>query len=144
MIVKLGKMRSSKEASSGKLVGDLTEASRQKFGELPGVKVVDENASDEETKVKGKKLPVVMVTGQIRKLAESNDGADVVYSASVEYIVHRMPEQAIAGTVSGSASAHASKAEAKKRAVEFKRMVLAAAVESAVRRAPEALAAATR
>jgi HEAT repeats len=144
MIVKLGKMRSSQEASGGKLVGDLEAASRQRFGELPGVKVVDANASDEEAKVKGKKIPMVMVTGSIRKLKESREGGEVVYSASVEYIVHRMPEQAIAGTVSGSASTTASRSEAKKRAFELKRLVLAAAVESAVKRAPEALAAATR
>ena len=64
---------------------------------------------------------MVMVTGQLRKLKESREGAEVVYSASVEYVVHRMPEQAIAGTVSGSASTKASRAEAKKRAFELKR-----------------------
>ncbi|MBK7581043.1 MAG: HEAT repeat domain-containing protein [Myxococcales bacterium] len=142
MIVKIGRMRTGKDVR-GKLVGELEDASRQKFGELPGVRVMDEK-SGAEPESKGKKTPMVMVTGLLRKMNESQEGSEVVYSASVEYVVHRMPEQAIAGTVSGSASTRASTAEAKKRSPELRRLVLAAAVASAVKRAPEALAAATR
>jgi len=134
LIVKSGSMRTGKEVRA-KLAGDLESASREKFSELPGVKVGD--ASEQ-----GKKM--VMVTGVLRRLNESQEGSEVVYSASVEYVVHRMPEQAIAGTVSGSASTRASNAEAKRRAPELRRLVLAAAVASAVKRAPEALAAATK
>jgi hypothetical protein len=143
VLVKIGAMRSAKGgAGEKKLLSDLESASRQKFGELPGVKVVDGDATAE----KGKKVPMVMITGHLRKIRESREGSEVVYSASVEYVVHKMPEQAIAGTVSGTASTKASKSEAKdkKRSRELQRMVLAAAIESAIRRAPEALAAATR
>jgi len=139
LIVQLGKMRSAKEVRSGKLLGDLEKSSREKFGALPGVKVMDENDG-----AKGNKLPVVMVTGHLRKLKESREGSSIVYSASVEYILHRMPGQAIAGTVSGSASTTATRSEAKRHSLELRRLVLAAAVESAVKRAPEALAAASR
>ncbi|MFO0566589.1 MAG: HEAT repeat domain-containing protein [Polyangiaceae bacterium] len=141
MIVKIGRMRTGKDVRT-KLASDLESASRQKFSELPGVKLSDDGGS--EAREKGKKPPVVMITGLLRKLNESREGSEVVYSASVEYVVHRMPEQAIAGTVSGSATTRASTVEAKRRAPELQRLVLAAAVESAVKRAPEALAAATR
>ena len=141
LIVKLGKMRATKEAR-GNFVGALESASREKFAALPGVQVVEE--SDSSDQGKGKKVPMVMVTGQLRKMKESREGSEVVFSASVEYVVHRMPEQAIAGTVSGSASTRASKSEAKKRSNELQRLVLTAAVESAVKRAPEALLAAIR
>lgn len=139
LIVQMGRMTMGKDVR-GKLVGDLESQSREKFGELPGVKVVEDGSA--EAGDKGKK--VVMVTGQLRKLKESREGEEVVYSASVEYIVHRMPGQAIAGTVSGSASTRVSPKEAKKRATELQKLVLAAAVASAVKRAPDALAAATR
>jgi hypothetical protein len=136
VIVKLGKMGSAKDIKPGKLLGDLEENTRQKFGELPGVKISDGSED--------KKTPTVMITGHIRKLGESKDGDEIKISASVEYIVHKMPEQSIAGTVTGSASTKASPAEAKKRQQELRLMVLVAAVESAVRRAPEALAHATK
>jgi hypothetical protein len=144
VLVKMGTMRSAKGNGEKKLLGDLESASRQKFGELPGVKLVEGNGDGASEK--GKKVPMVMITGHLRKIRESTEGSEVVFSASVEYVVHKMPEQAIAGTVSGTASTKASKSEAKnkKRSRELQRMVLAAAIESAIRRAPEALAAATR
>ncbi|MEZ4226639.1 MAG: HEAT repeat domain-containing protein [Polyangiaceae bacterium] len=140
ILVKLGRMKDARGVRSG-LLGEVEQASRKKFGELPGIRVVAAEPDSD-----GKSLPLVMVTGQVRKLNTSSQGDSVVYSASVEYMVHRMPEQAIAGTVSGSASTTASRAEARdrRRNIELKRAVLAAAVESAVRRAPEALAAAAR
>jgi hypothetical protein len=65
----------------------------------------------------------------------------VTYSAKDEYVLHRMPEQAIMGKVSGSASATASEAEVrdKRKRAELRQAVLDAAVASAVRRTPAAL-----
>lgn len=140
ILLKLGRMRDAKGVRSG-LLGEVEQTSRKKFEELPGIRVMDA-----EPDAASGRLPVVMVTGQVRKFKTSRQGNNVVYSASIEYMVHRMPEQAIAGTVSGSASTTASRAESKdrRRSAELKRAVLSAAVESAVRRSPDALAAAAR
>jgi hypothetical protein len=99
---------------------------------------------DDDTSVQ--RVPVVMLTGSVRKLEASPNGGEVVYSAKVEYILHRMPDQDIAGTMSGSARTRASAAEARNKIKdgELRLMVLEAAVESAMRRAPEALLAAAR
>jgi hypothetical protein len=87
-----------------------------------------------------------MVSGHIQRLQASRDGTDVVYSASVEYILHTMPDQSIAAKVSGSASGSLTQAEAKNetRAAELRHQVLGAAIASALRRAPRALLAAAR
>ncbi len=140
ILVKFGRMRDARGVRSG-MLREVAKASRKRFGALPGIRVMGS-----ERDAKTKRLPVVMVTGQVRRLKTSSQGNSVVYSAKVEYMVHRMPEQAIAGTVSGSASTTASRKEARnrRRSKELKRAVLSAAVESAVRRAPEALAAAAR
>ena len=143
VLVKIGKMKNGKGVRSSRHLGTLARASREKFGELPGVSVID----DADAAANGKKkVPVVMVTGQLRRLKTSREGSAVVFSASVEYIVHRMPEQSILGTVSGSASTKASESEAKdkKKSAELENIVVAAAIDSAVRRAPEALAAASK
>ena len=136
ILVKLGKMR----ARGRKNRSVLEKTSRKKLGEIPGVRVVDH----ESQAPRGKKLPVVLVTGKVRRLKQSRKGDGVEISAKVEYIVHRMPSQAMAGTVSGSAKTTASRQEArdKRRSAELRRRVLNAAVESALRRVPEALAAA--
>jgi hypothetical protein len=141
VLVRLKRMKDAKGVRTGRLLGEMDQTARKKFDELPGVQVMDDADAGDKPK-----LPVVLITGQIRKFRTSREGSNVVYSASVEYIVHRMPEQSIAGTVSGSASTKASRAESRdrKRSIELKRAVLSAAVASAVRRSPEALFAAAK
>jgi hypothetical protein len=145
VLVKIGKMKNGSGVGSSSLVDRLERTSRQKFMGLPGVEVVGAQ-DDVNAQAKKKRLPAVMITGRIRKLKALRDGDDVVYSASVEYVMHRMPDQALVGTVSGSASARASPDEARDsvKSAELRNSVLEAAVASAMRRAPEALLAASR
>ena len=81
-----------------------------------------------------------------KRLKAAREGSDIVYSASVEYILHTMPDQSIAAKVSGSATASLTEEEAKdqERAAELRTAVLEAAIASALRRAPRALLAAAR
>ena len=145
VLIKVGPMKNGTSVRSTELVGALEQTSRVKLAELPGVEVV-ESDSDVNALAKKKRLPAILLTGRIRKLNAAREGQHVLYSATVEYIVHRMPEQSLMGTVSGSASARASAAEArdKKRSADIRTQVLEAAVSSAMRRAPEAFAAAMR
>jgi hypothetical protein len=87
-----------------------------------------------------------MVSGHIQKLKAKREGQEIIYSASVEYIVHTMPDQAIAAKVSGNATASLTQEEAKdaQRTAELRRQVLEAAIASALRGAPRALLAAAR
>jgi hypothetical protein len=144
LLIKIGKMKNGKGVLNTRYLPTLEKTSREKFGELPGVALI-ESAEDPPANGK-KKLPMVMVSGQLRRLNTSREGSEIVFSAMVEYIVTRIPEQAILGTVSGSASTKASQSEAndKQKSAELERIVVTAAIESAVRRAPEALAAASK
>jgi hypothetical protein len=140
--LKIGSMKNGTKVKSTSVAQALEAASRVKFREIPGIMVLEESESVERTKER--RIPVVMLTGRIERLKASRDGESVVYSAKVEYMLHRMPQQSIAATFSGSASARASLDEAHDsgRAAELRRAVLDAAIDSAVRRAPEALLAA--
>jgi len=91
-------------------------------------------------------VPMVMVTGNVSELTALRQGRSITYSASVEYVLHTMPEQAIAAKVSGRASATASERETQDASAlaEIRRSVLEAAIASALRRAPPALLAAAR
>ncbi len=143
LLVKLGAMKNRTAVKGPRIEAELERESRKKLDELPGVRVM--NAPSEAAKGKDP-LPVVMVTGNIQKLQASRDGADIVYSASVEYILHTMPDESIAAKVSGSASGTLTAEEAKDevRAAELRHQVLGAAIASALRRAPRALLAAAR
>ncbi|MBX3126782.1 MAG: HEAT repeat domain-containing protein [Polyangiaceae bacterium] len=141
VLLRIGKMKDAKGVRSGDLLEEVEQTARKRFQQIPGVRVLDGNTTDSTAR-----LPLVMVTGQVRRLLQAEEGSSVTFSASVEYLVQRMPDQAIAGTVSGSASTTATKDEAKdrRRNAELRRAVLSAAVESAVRRSPDALFAAAK
>ncbi|HEY2410356.1 MAG TPA: HEAT repeat domain-containing protein [Polyangiaceae bacterium] len=142
VVVKLGMMKNGSNVKSTKIESELADASRRKLSELPGVRVLNEESPSKP----GENVPMVMVTGKIQELKASREGSSIVYSASVEYVLHTMPEQSIAAKVSGHASATASEQEAndQSRSAELRRAVLEAAIASALRRAPPALMAAAR
>jgi hypothetical protein len=143
VLVQIGAMKNRTNVKSSAIEAELDHESRKKLDELPGIEVL---TGDSRQDSKKQKLPVVLVSGQIQKLRAVREGEDIVYSASVEYIVHTMPEQSIAAKVSGNATASLTQDEAKdqQRASELRRQVLAAAIASALRGAPRALLAAAR
>ena len=145
LLVKLGPMKNQTAVKGPRIEAELERESRKKLDELPGVRVMS-TPTDAGDAAQKKPLPVVMVSGHIQKLQASRDGADIVYSASVEYILHTMPDESIAAKVSGSASGTLTAEEAKDegRAAELRHQVLGAAIASALRRAPRALLAAAR
>ena len=153
VLVKLGMMKNASGVKSKKIESELADSSRRKLSELPGVRVLaaDGSGSGGDTgagsaQSKQGVVPMVMVTGNVSELTASREGHSITYSASVEYVLHTMPEQAIAAKVSGRASATATEQEAGDATAlaEIRRSVLQAAIASALRRAPPALLAAAR
>lgn len=140
LLLKLGKVQVMGKAPE-RLAVPLASASRAKLEQLPGVVLLE----DDEEVQKGR-VPALMITGALRNLEAAREGSQVVYSARVEFVLHRLPQEDVAGTMSGSARARASSAEAsnKRKDAELQLMVVEAAIDSALRRAPEALLAAAR
>jgi len=118
----------------------LEHASRKTLQSIPTVNVVGDS-DDVMSVAKRRNLPAVMMTGSIRSLDAQGEGQSLYYTAKVEYVLHKMPEQAIAGKVSGSASARVTSVELSdpNRRNRLRDEVLFAAVESALRRAQPAL-----
>jgi len=159
VLIKIGIMKNGSGVKSKKIENELADSSRRKLSELPGVRVLAAEGSGSGTDTnpgagsaagasKGTQssVPMVMVTGNVSELKASHQGGSITYSASVEYVLHTMPEQAIAAKVSGRASATATEQEAEDASAlaELRRSVLQAAIASALRRAPPALLAAAR
>jgi len=147
VLIKLGIMKNDSGVKSKKIESELADSSRRKLSELPGVRVLAADGSG-PTAGSGKPstVPMVMVTGNVFELKASREGRSITYSASVEYVLHSMPEQAIAAKVSGRASATATEKDTADASAlaEIRRSVLEAAIASALRRAPPALLAAAR
>ncbi|MES1177162.1 MAG: HEAT repeat domain-containing protein [Myxococcales bacterium] len=146
VLIKIGIMKNESGVKSKKIENELADSSRRKLSELPGVRVLAADGSGSTSGAKPSTLPVVMVTGNVSELKASREGRSITYSASVEYVLHTMPEQSIAAKVSGRASATASEQDSgdADKLAELRRSVLEAAIASALRRAPPALLAAAR
>jgi len=149
VLIKIGMMKNGSGVKSKRIESELADSSRRKLGELPGVRVLAADGSGSAPVAgtgKPSTVPMVMVSGNVSELKALREGRSIIYSASVEYVLHTMPEQAIAAKVSGRASATATERDAQDASVlaEIRRSVLEAAIASAVRRAPPALLAAAR
>jgi hypothetical protein len=140
VLVQVGDLRNRSTERGTKPLDVLEHASRKTLQSLRTVNVIGD--SDDVMQVaKRRNLPAVLMTGSIRQLDAAASGGSMLYTAKVEYILHRMPEQAITGKVTGSASAKATSAELSDRGrrERLRDEVLFAAVESALRRAQPAL-----
>lgn len=142
IVVKLGGVHNGTRVKSPAIEREILAESRRKLTEMPGVEVLPSEGEAAKTA----DAPLVMITPSIQRLAASRDGDSIVYSASIEYILHTMPDEAIMARISGSASAAATEREAADRTATavLRREVLAAAIQSALSRAPRALLAAAR
>lgn len=143
VIVQVGKIRSGAASTTGAVLEDVARTSKQKLRELPGVAVMEEGKDQGPSR---RDVPLVMVTGRVKQLEQSREGSNVVYLASIEFVLHKMPGQTIKGVVSGSARASGSADEMGSAGAmaDLRRSALEAAIDSAVRRAPQALRAATQ
>jgi hypothetical protein len=141
MLLKLGSLKTDPEFE--RLTEALEAASRQALGELPGVRML-EASEDADAAAAKRRPPVVLITGKLAELGQKEDGEEVLISARVEYFVHRMPGQSIAAVVSGIATARVAPIQMQKRRLRerLERSIVAAAVESAVKRTATALKAA--
>jgi hypothetical protein len=142
LVVQIGKIGSGSSSTTGAVMDDIARTSRKKLRELPGVAVQDEGRDSPARR----KLPVVMVTGRVKQLEQSREGSSVVYLASIEFVLHKMPGQTIKGVVSGSARASGSADDMSNATAmaDLRRSALEAAIDSAVRHAPQALRAAAQ
>jgi hypothetical protein len=144
VLVQIGKFRNGSTVHSKAVVDDAERASRKQLQDIPGVEIVDDEPAPATRRNGTSGLPVVMVSGRVKKLESYREGSAVIYAASVEFVVHKMPGQTIKSVVSGSAraSGSASSISDRRAMADLRRTALEAAIESAVSRAPQALKAA--
>jgi hypothetical protein len=145
VLVQVGQVRNATKREVGGLVQEFKTHSKERLQSLPGVELLHEQ-EDADATAKRRKQPVVMLTGHLRQLDERERGGEMEYAAEVEFIIHRMPGRSIQGKVSGSARVRSGLTEVKsaKQQAELRRNVIEAAIDSAMKRAAEALVAASK
>jgi hypothetical protein len=95
---------------------------------------------------KSKNLPAFTVDASLTALAKAQGPGGVSYSARVEYVIRRMPDHTLKGTMSGNAKALAELSEIRGKAelTQLQIDAVAGAIDSALKGATPALEAAAQ
>lgn len=144
-LVALGKLENKSGVSGTGLVPALKSATRAKMASVPGVEVVADG-TDIGAASKSRGLPGFTVDGSLMQLAKKQNSDGVGYAARVEYLVRKMPEQVLKGTMSGNAQALAD-AKQVRGPTELNQLQLdamSAAVDSALKGVSPTLEAAAK
>lgn len=145
VLVETGKFRDATGRPHTRTLSQFRDATVESLGEIEGVEYVPSSQAGERLAQKTGR-PRVQVGGWLRELKHAQEGSRAVFIASVEFVVYRMPGHALSGKVKGSARIRCTLDEINdpKKRERVERSVIEAAVGSAMRRAPQAILAATK
>ena len=113
---------------------------------VPGVELLAEGA-DPAIEGKSRNLPAFTVDGSLTQLAKKQGSDGIGYAARVEYLIRKMPDQTLKGTMSGSAQSVADANAVRGQSELLGQLQLdsiSGAVDSALKGASPALEAAMR
>ncbi|APR78017.1 Hypothetical protein A7982_03364 [Minicystis rosea] len=144
-LVSLGKVENKSGVTGPTLVGALKASARTRIAQVPGVEMLADGA-DAAAEGKSRNLPVFALDGSLMQLAKKQGSDGVGYAARVEFLIRKVPDQTLKGTMSGAASALADAAQVRgpSELNQLQMDALDAAVDGALKNASSALAAATR
>ena len=144
-LVSLGRLENRSGVSSATLLPALRTSTRLKMALVPGVEVLAEGADAAEAG-RSRNLPAFTLDGSLTQLAKRQGSDGIGYAARVEYLIRKMPDQTLKGTMSGAAQALADAKEIRGQGelAQLQIDALSAAVDSAFKGASPALEAATR
>ena len=141
--VAIGEMRNLTGVRGGELSNVLRDAARMQAHSLPGALVYDDG--DPGPVRAASKMPVLLLEGQITRLAQAQTNGALRIEARVEFSVKRVPQQTLKGTLSGGATAVESmRTRSDQRLIELQNQTVGSAVESAMRGADSGLALAAK
>jgi hypothetical protein len=144
-LVAMGKLENRSTVSDAAIVGALRSSTRARMAQVPGVEVLADGA-DPSAEGKSRNLPAFALDGSVTKMDKKLGAKDVGYAARVEYLLRKMPDQVLKGTMAGSAQAVADIKQVKgpSEISQLQLDALAGAVDSALKSASPALEAATK
>lgn len=143
-LVTVGKLENKSGVSQATLIAALRDSTRARMAQVPGVEVVADG--DLLAESKSRNLPAFALDGSLTQLAKKQASDSVGYAARVEYLIRKIPDQTLKGTMSGAASAVADlkQVRGQNELNQLQLDALAGAVDGALKGAGKALEAATR
>lgn len=105
-VVQLGKMNNASGVRVDDLASVMKQVARSKADAIQGAVVVDSDDAAVLKRASEKRIPVLLVDGNLTRLTQSKArNGGVVVSAQVDMSVRKVPQHVLQGMVSGNASA---------------------------------------
>jgi hypothetical protein len=144
-LVALGRLENKSGVHGSEIASALKTNTRARMTQVPGVEVVADGA-DISAASKTRGLPGFTLDGSLIQLAKRQNSDGVGYAARVEYLIRKMPEQALKGTVSGDAQAvaDAKQVRGQSELAQLQIDAVSAAIDSALKGVSPTLEAAAR
>ena len=137
-VVQIGSMRNMTGIRGVELTQIMRDAARAHATSLPGAIVVE--AGEAAPGRAPSSMPVLLLDGQLTRLSQQSASGTMRVEAQVEFMVRRVPQQTLKGTLSGSATTMDSlRAVTTGRVLEMQNQAVGGAVESAMRGADRGL-----
>ena len=144
-LIAIGKLENRSTETAPAVVSAFQGLTRTRMGQVPGVELVAAG-TPVGTEGKSRGLPAFQIDGVLAQLNRKHDGSDVGFAARVEYMIRKMPDQTLKGTVAGNAQAladaHAVKSSREVSQLQIDSMT--AAIDIALNGVPSALDSAGR
>jgi len=141
-IVSIGRLEN--KSGNPKLDQTFKTVARNEIARVPNVEVAL-NDQEAAAKARDRKLLTVALDGKLTQLSKTGGRSDIAFAAKVEFVIRKIPEQSLKGSVRGNASALSSGGslnDSEMKQLELDAMT--AAVQSALKGAPTALEAAAK
>lgn len=144
-LVAVGKLENKSGQNGSAIVPALRSATREKMAAVPGIEVIADGVDASATS-KSRGLPCFTLDGNLVELAKKQSSEGVGYLARVEYLVRRVPDNAVKGTMGGFAEALADPKQIRGQSelTQLQVDAMSAAVERALKGVSPTLEAATK
>lgn len=145
-VLQVGKMVNATTNPNPALAGVMATTARARAPFVPGAVLLEGPGDPLYARAVERKLPVLLLDGQLSRLARSSAPGGVSLAAHVEIVVRAVPSHALKATLRGSSTGTDSPAvlASPPRLAELESQVVGSAVESALRGAEGALAGASK
>jgi len=143
-LVQLGKLQNKTDLTSNNVNSAFRKAARDRISSLPGVELLGDS-DDLAAEGSSRGLPAMILDGNLTKLQKTTSGGDVGYSAHVDFMVRKVPDQSLKATVGGDAKALADAHSVGDSELSILQAdAVTAATQSALKGAPTAIEAAAK
>jgi hypothetical protein len=136
-VVQLGNMTNATNVRGDQLGTVMRDALKTRASGVKGVLVVDGGDPATVQRANEKHIPVILLDGTLTRLSQGASNGSVMVQAQVEFTMRKIPQQILAGTLSGAATTvDTTQALGNQgRIQDLQNRAVDGAVESAMRRA---------